>query len=227
VTRRIAHRAPADQAREYAVTVARLPAVALCALLAGAALPAADGPETLAVDPAASRVRIHLGRAGLFKFLGHDHEIDAPITDGRVEIKGGDPARSSVRLRFEARRLAIVPGTEPADDIPKVEQRMRGPEVLDAERHPDVEFVSSAVKGELTEPGLYRLVVRGVLQLKGRSCPVEIPLDVRWSGSALQARGEVEWRLRDLGVEPPSVAGVVNVANGFRITFELTARPGS
>jgi polyisoprenoid-binding protein YceI len=203
--------------------VIRCPALALCALLA--ALPAAGGPESLAVDPAASRVRVHLGRAGLFKFLGHDHEIDAPIADGRVEIKGGDPAHSSVRLRFEARRLAVVPGTEPADDIPKVEERMRGPEVLDAERHPDVEFVSSAVTGEMAEPGHYRLVVRGALQLKGRSCPVEIPLDVRWSGSDLQARGEVEWRLRDLGVEPPSVAGVVNVANGFRITFEVTARP--
>jgi polyisoprenoid-binding protein YceI len=205
--------------------VARLLAVALCAHFAGAALPAAGGPESLAVDPAASRVRIHLGRAGLLKFLGHDHEIDAPIVDGRVEVVDGDPARSSVRLRFEARRLAVVPGTEPANDIPKVEQRMRGPEVLDAERYPDVVFTSSAVAGEMTEPGRYRLVVRGALQVKGRSCPVEIPLEVQRTGSEILARGEVEWRLRDLGVEPPSVAGVVNVANGFRITFELTARP--
>jgi hypothetical protein len=81
------------------------------------------------------------------------------------------------------------------------------------------------VSGEMTEPGRYRLVVRGALQVKGRSFPVEIPLEVRRTGSEIQARGEVEWRLRDLGVEPPSVAGVVNVANGFRITFELTARP--
>ncbi len=205
--------------------MARLLAVALCAHFAGAALPAAGGPESLAVDPAASRVRIHLGRAGLLKFLGHDHEIDAPIVDGRVEVVDGDPARSSVRLRFEARRLAVVPGTEPANDIPKVEQRMRGPEVLDAERYPDVVFTSSAVAGEMTEPGRYRLVMRGALQVKGRSRPVEIPLEVQRTGSEILARGEVEWRLRDLGVEPPSVAGVVNVANGFRITFELTARP--
>jgi len=208
----------------YPAVVARLLAVALLAHLAGVALPAAAGAESFAVDPAASRVRIHLGRAGLFKFLGHDHEIDAPIAGGEVEVVDGDPTRSSVRLRFEARRLAVVPGTEPANDVSKVEMRMRGPEVLDAERHPDIVFTSSGVTGETSEPGRHRLRVRGTLALKGRSFPVEIPLEVRQSGHEIVAHAEVEWRLRDLGVEPPSVAGVVNVANGFRMTFEITAR---
>lgn len=199
-------------------------AMALSVLLAGTAPPAAGGSESFPVDPTASRVRIHLGRAGLFKFLGHDHEIDAPIAEGRVEVVDGAPDHSSVRLRFEARRLAVVPGTEPAGDVPQVEQRMRGPDVLDAGRYPDVVFASSSVVGEMTEPGRYRLVVRGALHVKDRSCPVEIPLDVRRSGDEVQARGEVEWRLRDLGVEPPSVGGVVNVANHFRMTFDVTAR---
>src|SRR5262245_34484063 len=86
--------------------------------------------ETYAVDPAASRVRIHLDRAGLVKFLGHDHDIEAPVADGRIEVVDDDPARSRVELRFESARLSLVPGSEPADDIPKVEERMRGPEVL-------------------------------------------------------------------------------------------------
>ena len=41
----------------------------------------------------------------------------------------------------------------------------------------------------------------------------------------IEAHGEVEWTLRDLGIEPPSVAGVVKVANGFRMTFDIRARP--
>ena len=163
----------------------RIGAVALSALLAGAVGLRAGQPEPFAVDSAASRVRVHLGRAGLLKFLGHDHEIDAPIAEGRVMVVEGDPARSSVRLRFDARRLSVVPGIE---------------------------------------PGRYRLRVRGTLELKGRSFPVEIPLEVRQAGGEIQAGGEAEWRLRDLGIEPPSVAGVVNVANGFRMTFDLLAR---
>ena len=61
--------------------------------------------------------------------------------------------------------------------------------------------------------------------MKGRSFPVDVPLEVRQTGAEIRARGEVEWRLRDLGIEPPSVASVVNVANKFRMTFDITARP--
>jgi polyisoprenoid-binding protein YceI len=203
--------------------MARIVAVALCVLLAGAAAFPAGQAESLAIDPGASRVRIHLGRAGLLRMLGHDHEIDAPIAEGRIEVED-DPALSSVRLRLSARRLAVVPGSEPAGDIPKVEARMRGPGVLDVERYADIVFKSSSVEGEAVEPGRFRLRVQGALELKGRSFSVEIPLEVRQTGHKLRARGEVEWRLRDLGLEPPSVAGVVKVANGFRLTFDITAR---
>ena len=206
--------------------MAGLGPVALSVLLAGAVLPAAGEAESFAIDSTASHIRVHLGRSGLLKVLGHDHEIEAPVADGRVDVVDGDLARSSVRVRFEAGRLAVVAGTEPAKDVPTVEERMRGPEVLDTARYPDIVFASSAVTGQEAEPGHYRVVVNGTLQLKGRSFPVEIPLDVRRSGGEIQVRGAVEWRLRDLGIEPPSVAGMVNVANRFRIAFDLTARPG-
>jgi polyisoprenoid-binding protein YceI len=205
-------------------TVVRTASVALFVLLGSPSLLVAGEPGSLAIDRGTSRVRIHLVRAGFLKFLGHDHEIDAPIAEGRVVVAVGDPGQSSVRLRFEARRLAVVPGSEPAGDIPKVEERMRGPEVLDVGRHPEIVFTSTSVAGEAVEPGRYRLRVRGTLELKGRSIPVEVPLEVRQTGAELQARGEADWRLRDLGVEPPSVAGVVRVANELRITFEITAR---
>jgi polyisoprenoid-binding protein YceI len=201
----------------------RVPALAVSLLLSGAALVSADEREALSVDATASRVVIHLGRTGLLKFLGHDHEIDAPIAEGRVEVVEGDPARSSVRLRFEARRLGIVAGSEPAGDVPKVEERMRGAEVLDVARYPEIVFASSSVAGEAIGPGRYRLRVRGSLEVKGRSFPVEIPLDVRRSGDEILARGAVEWRLRDLGIEPPSVGGVVNVADPFRLSFDIMA----
>jgi polyisoprenoid-binding protein YceI len=204
--------------------VARIVGLALSFLLAGTVAFPDGEAESLAIDPGASRVRIHLRRAGLLKVLGHDHEIEASIAAGHVEVVDGDPKRSSVRLRFEARRLAVVPGSEPAGDIPKVEARMRGPEVLDVERHSDIVFTSSSVGAEAIEPGRARLRLRGTLELKGRSFQVEIPLEVQHTGTEIRAHGEVEWRLRDLGVEPPSVAGVVKVANAFRLTFDITAR---
>jgi polyisoprenoid-binding protein YceI len=179
-------------------------------------------PVVFTVDPATSHVRIHLGRSGLLKFMGHEHHIEAPLTGGRVEVADDDPARSSVALRFASATLYVIPGTEPAEDIPEVEKRMRA-EVLEVERHPEVVFTSTAVRSG-GDGKLLKLVVAGTLTLKGRSFPVEIPLEAERQGDALQAKGEVELNLRDLGIEPPSVAGVVKVSNRFKLEFDIRAR---
>jgi len=200
-----------------------------CALVALLALSAAGPrlgaePQTYAVDPGRSRVRIHLDRAGLVKFMGHAHDIDVPVADGRVEVVDGDPARSTVALRFEAARLALVPGSESAGDVPTIEGRMRGPEVLDVARYPEIAFVSRSVRTVATEGHLSRVVVSGTLTLHGRSVPVEVPLDVeRVAEGGIEARGETSLNLRDLGIEPPSVAGVVKVANRFRLELDVRA----
>jgi polyisoprenoid-binding protein YceI len=180
-------------------------------------------PEAFAVDPAATRVLIHLGRAGLVKFLGHDHEIEAPAAEGRIEVVDDDPARSKVTLRFEAARLAIVPGSEPAGDVPKVEERMRGPEVLDVVRYPEIAFASTSVRRQGADGARVLIVVAGTLTLRGRSFPVQVPLEVSRDGGAIEVRGQVDLNLRDLGIEPPSVAGVVKVANRFRLELEVRA----
>jgi polyisoprenoid-binding protein YceI len=181
-------------------------------------------PATYVVDTTASHVRIHLGRAGLVKFLGHDHDIEAPVAEGRVEVVDDDPARSRVTLRFESARLSVVPGSEPAADIPKVEERMRGPEMLDVARYPEIAFASTAVRSQAKDGSAIRIVVAGNLTLRGRSFPVEVPLEVAREAPGIAARGELALNLRDLGIEPPSVAGVVKVANGFRLELEIRAR---
>ena len=195
------------------------------ALLCGA-LTAFAETEVFLVDPEASRVRVHLRRAGLLKFLGHDHEIDAPLEEGRIEVDPADPAGALVDLHWRAPLLAVVPGTEPEKDIPEVEEGMRGPAVLDVEQHPGVRFWSFEIRAEEADPtaGFWRLQVRGGLELKGARHTVEIPLEVRRQGDELVVSGEVELRLRRLGIEPPSVAGVVKVSNEFRVTFEVKAR---
>jgi len=198
------------------------------ALLLGAfAAAAAAEPVAFAVDAKASHVRIHLGRSGLFKFMGHEHHIEAPLTEGRVDVAEADPALSKVTLRFASAALFVIPGSEPADDIPKVEARMRG-EVLETAKHPEISFTSTSVRivGEAAAPRL-KLVVAGTLALKGRNFPVLVPLEVVRHGEGLEAKGEIELNLRDLGIAPPSIAGVVKVQNRFRLEFEIRARAAS
>jgi polyisoprenoid-binding protein YceI len=200
-----------------------LPIVALVALLAAPAARVETVARTYVVDAAASRVLVHLGRAGLMKLLGHEHHIEARLASGSVEVVEGDPARSSVVLRFESARLAVVPGSEPAQDVTKVEERMRGREVLDAAGHPEIAFASTSVRSEGRDQSRHRLVVVGRLTLRGRSVPVEIPLEVDQQAAVLEAHGTAVLELRALGIEPPSVAGVVKVANRFRLEFQVRA----
>ena len=172
--------------------------------------------------------------------FGHDHTIEAPLAEGRIEADPSDVARSTVVLRFDAARLAVVPGTEPEEDIPEVETRMRGPEVLYVERHSQIVFTSSSVATAAgTGPGdvssaaggttadLHRLRVRGILEIKGRRTELEVPLEVRSEPGGLVATGRLELQLRDLGIDPPSVAGVVKVANRFHVSFEIHAHPAA
>ena len=198
---------------------------ALALLLGGAGSVAAQ-PEVFEVDPEASRVRIHLGRAGLLKFLGHEHEIDAPLAKGRIDVDTAHPARSRVDLFWSAPLLAIVPGTEPEKDIPEVEERMRGPDVLEVEKYSGIRFWSFEIHVDEADAaaGMWRLRIQGGLELKGARHTVEIPMEVRRDGPTLVATGDVELRLRHIGVEPPSVGGVVNVSDKFRLTFEVRAR---
>jgi polyisoprenoid-binding protein YceI len=182
-------------------------------------------PERFTVDASRSHLRLVLDRTGLMKFLGHEHHIEAPVAAGQVEIAEGDPARSSVKLRFDAGRLFLIPGSEPADDIPKVEERMRGPEVLEVAKYPEIVFASTSVKSQPEGGSRFRLVVSGALTLKGRSFPVAIPLEASRVDGGIDAKGEVLLNLSDIGIEPPSVAGVVKVANRFKLEFEIHSRP--
>jgi polyisoprenoid-binding protein YceI len=182
--------------------------------------------ETFLVDSAESRVRVHLGRAGLLGFLGHDHTIEAPVSEGRIDVEPGHPAGSRVDLKWKAAALAVVPGTEPAEDIPDVEERMRGPEVLHVEEYPGIRFWSFEIRVEDSEPeaGRWRLHVKGGLEIRGARHTVELPMEVRLEGDEIVATGEAELQLEHLGIAPPAVAGLVKVANDFRLRFEVRAR---
>lgn len=144
-----------------------------------------------------------------------------------MEVDPTDPGRSWVDLSWTASALAVVPGTEPEGDVPEVEKRMRGPEVLDVESHSRIRVWSFEVGVVESDPGVghWRLRVKAGLELKGARHTVEVPLEVRREGDTLVTTGEVELRLSRLGIHLPSVGGVVKVSDTFHVAFEVHARP--
>lgn len=198
-------------------------ALAVALFLAGPA-PAGAAGRSYVVDSTASALTIRVGRAGLFGFAGHEHEVVAPRLEGTVLADPEDLSRSSVALRFEAAALTVTGKGEPADDVPKVQARMVGPELLDVTRFPAITFQSRKVSGRLVAPGRYELQVTGDLALHGTTRSVTLALRVELSGDDLTASGELSLRHTDFDMKPVSVAGVVKVRNEIEVDYRIVAR---
>ncbi len=175
------------------------------------------------VDSSDSSFRIAVGRSGLFSFAGHTHEVLASGIEGRILADTGDPARSSVTLRIPSAGLRVSGKGEPAEDVPKVQSKMEGPEVLDVARFGDVVFRSTAVEGR-EAGGVWNLRVSGELALRGVTRPLTLPLRVTLSPGRIEAVGQLVLKQTDFGIKPVSVGGVVKVKNELGCDYKIVGR---
>lgn len=182
--------------------------LAILLLLGG--LGPATGAERRPIDTIHSRVLVLVSKTGLFSALAHDHRIDAPIASGGILL--GEHA--SVELKFETRDMRVLDPELPDDTRQKIQQTMLGPKVLDAERYPEVLFVSTRV----TSIGQDSWRVAGNLTLHGQTHPVT--LDVNESGGAYSGTAEIQQS--DFGITPLRLAkGTVKVKDEVQIRFDI------
>jgi polyisoprenoid-binding protein YceI len=201
--------------------IVSLAALALsCAILAA---PRQAQPGAAEIDTAHSTITIHVFKTGLFSALGHNHEISAPIESGNVRDKVQEkvqdnaqpPGNPSVELRVDARKLRVLDPDASADTRAQVQRTMLGPEVLDADRLPEIHFQSTAVEAS----GANHWTVRGNLDLHGQSHPVAVDVTLKDS----TYRGSAAFKQTDFGIKPVSVAGgTVKIKDEVKIDFEIS-----
>jgi polyisoprenoid-binding protein YceI len=195
-----------------------LPSCALLTLLLAAA------PQVFELDAARSHVLVHVDKAGLLAMAGHGHEVEAPLAEGRVLLDAADPATSSVELRFAAAALRVTGRDEPPADVPKVQARMAGPEVLDVARFPEIRFRSTAVSVTPSGGSAWRLALRGELQLRDARGALELPLSASLVGDELRVRGQARLLQTAFGLRPISEAGLEKVKDELLIEIDVVAR---
>lgn len=192
-----------------------------------AATLAARGASARTYEVVASRssAMIHVGKAGLFKGFGHEHDITVTTMSGRVDFAPADPAMSRVSLAFEAPSLRVVPDGGPPKDVAKVQETMLGPDVLDAAHHPRILFTSRSCAVQTATESAIAAQVIGDLDLHGISRPLTVPVVVEVKQDQLIARGSVVIRQSDFGIKPVTVAGgSVKVKDEVTIRFTIVAR---
>lgn len=122
----------------------------LIALLLLPVAPSAGGGDDIAIDPAASQVGFTLRTR-----WGQSLEGRFPEFDGEIRLLAD--GRKQVYLRLSARDIEIV-------GHPRYSRLTRGEAFFDAERHPQVTFVSEAFAPELVRMGGE---LAGVLDIRG------------------------------------------------------------
>jgi polyisoprenoid-binding protein YceI len=195
------------------------------ASVAAAGAQAAEQGYTVVAEQSA--VHVHVGKSGVFGFAGHNHEVLAPSVQGTVIADPADLARSSVTLSFDAADLKVTGEGEPANDVPQVQTKMTGPEVLDVARFPKITFRSRSVAGRQVSDGVYDLQVTGDLALHGLTRSLTLPLRVEVGADKLTASGRTVLRHSDFGMKPVSAGGgTVKVKNEIGVDYRIVAHAG-
>jgi polyisoprenoid-binding protein YceI len=199
-------------------------ALALLGTPLAAAQGAPQGPQVLEVDAAASEVSVHVGKAGLFSFAGHAHEVAARRLAGQVVVDLDRPGRSTVSLRLGTAGLAVVGDSEPPQDVAKIQETMSGPRVLDVARFPEITFDSTRVEVTRRPDGGWDAVITGSLRIRDHARPVRVEARVEVQPGGLVATGKAVVRQTDFGIQPVTVAGVIRVKDELAVTWRIVAR---
>jgi len=196
-------------------------------LLAQPPVQTGSGPTVLTVDAANSQVVIQVGKAGVFGFAGHAHEVAAGDIRGLVIFDRADLSGASVSLEFEAAALRVTGKDEPPADVAEVQRVMLSDRVLDVKRFSAISFRSKRVSVSARTATSADLLIEGDLTLHGTTRPITVRASATFdAGGRLTARGSCPLMQSDFGMMPVTAAGgAVRVRDEVDIQFVLKARP--
>ncbi|MGH9559573.1 MAG: YceI family protein [Bryobacteraceae bacterium] len=167
------------------------------------------------IDTQRSSITVHVGKAGLFSFAGHEHLVNAPISSGEI-VEGNSPR---IEFTIETAKMTVKP--DPKIDAKTQAQIQKDMDemTLEPARYPRIIFHSTRVE----KSGADRWRVTGDLSLHGVTRPVIV--NVIKGGDAYQGRAEI--KQTDFGIKPVSVAGgSIKVKDQITIDFQIFAAPG-
>jgi polyisoprenoid-binding protein YceI len=182
-------------------------------------------PRVYTLDPAHSRLTIEVGKAGLFGFAGHEHQVLAGTFRGTATFDPARLAQSSVDVTFDAGALRVSGKGEPPEDVPQVQATMAGPTCLDSGRFPTIRFVSkSAMAMGAVGPNGGELALPGQLTLHGVTRPLTLRVHLDVTGPTLEATGATTLKQSDFGITPISKSGVVKVKDELTLSWRISGR---
>ena len=175
--------------------------------------------KELTFQPGASLLRVHIPKAGLLSFAGHEHIVDATDFHGVLQLTESGKIPESMELEISVAGLEVMDRALDSEDRAKVRANMLDTKVLSAETHPEIRFSSEQIDVKSDD----QWVARGTLSIRGLNVETIVPVSIKWlSDGRLQASGWVKLSLADFGIKPvAALAGMVRTGKTVSIEFQL------
>lgn len=181
------------------------------------------------MDVAQSRLTVKVLPAGLLASTLHTHLFEPETWSGEIAWDPSRPERVRVAVRIAADSLRDHQPKLSGKDAARVEGQVRGAEILDAARFPEILFEAARLEAaELPSgaAGEFRGRLAGTLTLHGQSRPLQMPIQGRVTGDRLEANTAVSLKQSDFGIKPYATAlGTIAVRDEITIEIALVALP--
>ena len=119
--------------------------------------------ETYAISEEASSLEVHVPKAGLFSFAGHEHTIVAKRFAGSLDWDPADPKLARLELTVSVKDLAVTDESLSAKNRQKVWNNMVSEAVLNMAAQAQITFVSETIV--VSSPTVW--TVNGLLNVGG------------------------------------------------------------
>jgi polyisoprenoid-binding protein YceI len=197
--------------------------------------PAAHLGAPFDVVGADSLLEIRAYRAGALASAGHNHIIASHDLTGTVYLPA-QVLRTSFEVHVPLATLAVdeaqLRAKEMSPDFPPevpesarqgTRAHMLGPELLDADNHPEIILRALGLTGDPSGPDTVLAHIQA--NVRGADHAFTAPVRYARSGDSLTMEGEVRVRQSDLGLKPYSaLLGGLQVQDEMLISFRIVAR---
>jgi polyisoprenoid-binding protein YceI len=176
-----------------------------------------------------SQIVVHVQKKGVLSGMAHDHHFVAGDWRATARFDPADPASGRFEVIVAAGSLRDRQPELSPKDRDKVNRQAAGDGVLDAQRHPEIRFLSTGsiqVAAAAASGGKIDGELHGTLSLRGRERPLTVEVHAVREGELWRARGSTGFKQSDFGIEPYSgFLGTIAVHDEVKVEYDLVMTP--
>ena len=175
------------------------------------------------IDTRASQFTVQAFASGLISAIAHSPKIAIRDWTGMVQMSSATLDGLSLKVRVKSLSLEVL--DELPDSDRKEIHRVMNREVLETTQFPEIAYDSTLVTAEKLKDDLYRLNVRGRLNLHGASNEQDFVAQASLGVDSARAYGSFTLLQSDYGIRIASIAGgTLKLQDELKFSFYVVAR---